>query len=86
MEKIKNLVKNSNEFKNIVKNYYNGDELLLDREDCKSFYERLGKPTIPSNYGSEELEDWERFIYLIGECLVEETDCKMYYYSEGLSV
>lgn len=86
MKNLKNLVKNSNEFKNVVKGYNNGESFLLDWHDCKSFYERLGKPTIASNYGSDDLEDWERFIYLIGECLVEETDCKMFYYSEGLSI
>lgn len=88
---IKSLVKKSVEFKQIVENYHNQKDedgtpnCLFHRTDCKALWEKLGSPTLP-NYGEESLEEWENFIYLLGECLMEATDCNYYYYSEGLSI
>lgn len=89
----KALIKQTSEFEMIVAAYNNqkGDtavpNCLYTDDDCK---EMLGKypclTKVLDEYGEEGLEYWEEYIYLLGECLTEETDCKSYYYSEGLSI
>lgn len=89
----KALIKQTSEFGMIVAAYNNQKgntavpNCLYTDEDCK---EMLGNYPclldVLDEYGEEGLEYWEKYIYLLGECLTEETDCKSYYYSEGLSI